>query len=123
MNMKKEPNKARANSDGWLAGGGALSALAAFIGASCCTLPLILVNLGLGSALFASNLAFFARARPWFLGAAAVLIAVAALAAFRRGRRPSPVVAALLVSATLFTIGAYWFPYIEPQVLRWMSLR
>lgn len=108
---------------GWLAGGGALSGLAAFVGASCCVLPIVLVNLGLGSALFASQLAFFARSRPWFLGAAALLIAAAIVAAFRAGRRPRPAVAALLAAATLLTIGAYWFPYIEPQVLRWMGFR
>lgn len=121
--QKTDSPKSPPRRGGWLASGGALSGLAAFVGASCCVLPIVLVNLGLGSALFASHLAFFARARPWFLGAAAALIAAAVIAAFRGGRRPRPAVAAMLVAATLFTVGAWWFPHIEPQVLRWLSLR
>jgi len=73
----KNPSK----SGGIFAGGGALSGLAALIGASCCVLPIVLVNLGLSSALV-SNLAFFARAKPFFLGAAVLLIAVSFAAAF-----------------------------------------
>jgi len=117
------PAKPKAKSGGWLAGGGALAGLAAFIGASCCVLPIVLVNLGLASALLAGHLAFFARARPWFLGAAALLIAGAALAAFWKGRRPNGRVLTILAAATLLTAGAYGFPYVEPDILRWMSLR
>ena len=38
----------RAN--GWLAGGGVLGGFFAFLGASCCVLPILLVNLGVSSA-------------------------------------------------------------------------
>lgn len=123
MMQKSQNQNPKPEAGGWLAGGGVLTGLAAFIGASCCALPLLLANLGLGSAVFASNLAFFARARPWFLGAAALLIVAAFIAAFRNGRRPNTRVLAVLIVATVFTAGAYWFPYIEPAVLRWMSLR
>lgn len=121
--MTKESKIGRQNRGNWLAGGGVLSGLAAFVGASCCVLPIILVNLGLGSALFASYLAFFARARLWLLGAAAIFILAAFIVAFRGGRRPSLAVISTLIIATLITISAYGFPYIEPDVLRWLSLR
>lgn len=121
--MNTEPQKLPAKSGAWLAGGGALSGLAAFIGASCCVLPIVLVNLGLGSALLAGHLAFFARARPWFLGAAVLLIAAGFVSAFWKGRRPNGRVLTILAAATLLTAGAYGFAYVEPDILRWMSLR
>lgn len=121
--MKRGSQKGPQNGGGWLAGGGALSGLAAFAGASCCVLPVVLVNLGLGSALFAGHLAFFARARLWFLGAAVILIAAGFVAAFWKGRRPNGRVLTVLTAATLLAAGAFWFPHVEPNILRWMNSR
>jgi len=115
MNSKPENNNP-SKSGGLLAGGGALSGLAALIGAPCCVLPIVLVNLGLSSA-FVGNLAFFARAKPYFLGAAVLFIAVSFAAAFWRGRRPAGRTLALLVA------GAYILAHYEPQILRWLNLR
>jgi len=59
---------------GIFAGVGILAALGGLLGASCCLLPLALVNLGVSSAVIA-NLGFFASAYQWFAGAAALLVA------------------------------------------------
>ena len=78
----EDPNKTKARrKGGWVAGGGALAGLGAFIGASCCVLPLILINLGVSAALV-GKLAFFARFQHYFLGGAVILLVVAIVAAF-----------------------------------------
>jgi len=68
-----------------LAGGGAVAGLAALIGASCCVLPILLVQLGVSTALVA-QLGFFADAKPYLLPAAAVLLVVGFVVAFWGGR-------------------------------------
>lgn len=116
--MTREEEKPKKG--GLIAGGSALSGLAALIGASCCVLPLILVNLGVSSALV-GNLAFFARGKQYFMGAAAVLLAAAIAAAFRKGRRPSRRVTITLVLAAVFVTAAYIMPAYEPQLVRWIT--
>ncbi len=103
-----------------IAGGGALSGLAALIGTSCCVLPLVLINLGASTAMV-SKLAFFARVQPYFLGASIILIAAAVIAAFWNGRRPSKRVATTIVLAAVLEVVAYIMPFYEPQLLRWMN--
>jgi len=110
----------RSKKGGVMAGGSVLSGVAAFVGATCCVLPLILVNLGVSTALV-GKLAFFARAQHYFMGAAVVLLGAAIIAAFWKGRRPSKRVAITLVLAALLTIVAYAMPFYEPQLLRWMN--
>ncbi|MBT8471770.1 MAG: hypothetical protein HKN14_09455 [Marinicaulis sp.] len=105
---------------GMLAGGSVFSGLAAFIGASCCVLPLILVNLGVSTALV-GKLAFFARAQQYFMGAAVVLIVTAIVASFWNGRRPSKNVAITLFFATGLVLAAYIMPSYEGQFLRWIN--
>lgn len=107
---------------GVIAAGGAASGLAALIGASCCVLPLILINLGVSAALV-GKLAFFARAQPYFMAATGLLIAAAIIAAFWNGRRPSRRVAAALILASFFVIGAYIMPFYEGALLRWINFR
>lgn len=68
----------------WLASGSLLGGISAFIGASCCVLPLILFNIGISSALIA-RLAFFARYKDQFLLGASALIGLGAFFAFRAG--------------------------------------
>lgn len=104
-----------------IAGGGALSALAAFIGASCCVLPLVLINLGL-SATLVSRLAFFAKAQPYFMAVSALLIVAAFVAAFWNGRRPSKKIMFWLALAVLFAASAYILPYYEGQLIRWVQV-
>ena len=57
----------------WLAGGSLIAGASALIGASCCVLPIVLLNLGIGGALV-SNLQHFARAKGWVLGVSVLLI-------------------------------------------------
>ena len=71
------------NKSGWFAKGGVLAGVFAFIGASCCILPIILINLGLSSAIV-SHLGFLARMRPWFLGLTIILIIAGFIYAFSR---------------------------------------
>lgn len=119
--MSGEDNKPdRTKRSGLIAGGSALSGFAAFIGASCCVLPLVLVNLGVSTALV-GKLAFFARAQQYFMGAAVVLLIGAITAAFWKRRRPSKRVAITLVLAVLFVFAAYIMPAYEPQLLRWVN--
>ncbi len=83
-------------------------------------LPLILVNLGVSSALV-GKLAFFARAQQYFMGAAAVLLFAAVVASFWNGRRPSSHVGIALILATIFILAAYIMPSYEGQLLHWIN--
>ena len=117
----EDQNKTKARrKSGWIAGGGALSGLGALIGASCCILPLILINLGVSAALV-GKLAFFARFQHYFMGAAIVLLAVAIAAAFWRGRRPDKRVVITLALAAALIVADYIMPFYEPQLLRWVN--
>ncbi len=119
--MSSEGKKSkRPKKGGVMAGGSVLSGFAAFVGASCCVLPLILVNLGVSTALV-GKLAFFARAQHYFMGAAVVLLGAAIIAAFWNGRRPGKRVAVTLVLAALLVVVAYVMPFYEPQLLRWVN--
>ncbi|MCA8897081.1 MAG: hypothetical protein KDA48_17610, partial [Amphiplicatus sp.] len=117
----EDPNKTKASRrGGWFAGGGAFSGLGALIGASCCVLPLILINLGVSAALV-GKLAFFARFQQYFMGGAVILLAVAIVAAFWKGRRPGKRVVITLALAAALIVAAYIMPFYEPQLLRWVN--
>ncbi len=105
---------------GLIAGGSVVSGLAAFIGASCCVLPLVLVNLGVSSALV-GKLAFFARAQQYFMGAAVILLVSAIVTSFWNGKRPSKRVGIAFFLATIFVMAGYIMPSYEGQLLRWIS--
>lgn len=117
---KKADKKSAAKTDGFIAGGSALSGLAAVIGASCCVLPILLVNLGASTA-FVSNLTFFARYKPQFAAVTIILIAIGFAAAFWRGRRPGLATMIMLSLASFFALGAYLLPQYEPYILRWLN--
>lgn len=85
-------------------------------------LPLILVNLGVSTAIV-SKLAFFARAQNYFTAIAVVLIISGFVAAFWKGRRPARLVLALLVVAAILTAASYVMPFYEGHILRWMTVR
>lgn len=103
-----------------LAGGGVISGLGAFIGASCCVLPLLLINLGLGGAWIA-NLAFFVNAKPYFLAASILFIAFAFISAFWGGRIPSRKTVVILGIATALTGVAYVMPLYEGRIIRFLT--
>lgn len=100
-----------------LASGGIVSGLAAFVGASCCVLPLILMNIGLGGAWIA-NLAFFAVYKTYFVAASAVLVALAFVAAFWGGRRPSRKTLTVLGVASVLTVAAFILPWYEGRIIQ-----
>ena len=102
------------------AGGGALAGLATFVGASCCVLPLLLAQVGLGTALVA-QLSFFARAQPYLLALTLALIVAALVASLWRGRRPRPVVLVFLLIAAALVIGSIILPQYEGQITRWIG--
>ena len=83
----------------WVAGIGAATGLGALIGASCCVLPLVLINLGFSAALM-SNLGFFVRAKPYFMVLTVALIVLGLVAAFWKGRRPGSRAIVLLSAAS-----------------------
>ena len=66
-----------------VSGGGAVSGFLAFIGASCCVVPILLVHLGGASGLVA-KLGFFASWQDWFAWGAISLLALSLTLALRR---------------------------------------
>ena len=112
----------RAKGRGWIAGGGDITGAFAFLGASCCVLPILLVNLGVSSALVA-NLAFFARARDWFIGLTFVFIAAGLFVALRGGRRPRPRFWIALGLALVLLAAAWVMPSYERELLQWIRPR
>jgi mercuric ion transport protein len=115
------PRKPRRWAD-YFAGGGLFAGFGAFLGASCCILPILLAQAGVSAALLA-NLAVLARARPFFLAAALLLVVAGIAASFWKGRRPRPRAAILLAAAALMTAGAYVMPHYEREILDWMGRR
>lgn len=106
---------------GWLASGGVLASVFAFIGASCCVLPVILVNLGVSTALIA-NLGFFARNQALFQWVTLALLTAAAFFAFRNGRPRTRVIILLVLGFSLAGV-AYVLPSYEREILEWLNLR
>jgi mercuric ion transport protein len=93
----------------------------AVIGASCCILPIILVNLGVSSALV-SHLGFFARYRPWFMALTICLVIGGFIYAYRGGRKPSRRVFVFLILAGILAVGSTILPYYEGDIQRWLNL-
>lgn len=110
------------NASGILAGGGILTGLSALIGASCCVLPILLVQIGVSTVMVA-HLAWFAQAKPYLLVLTALLVLAGFIAAFWGGRRPRPHVVALLVGAAVVTMGAIAMPHYERALLDWLGTR
>ena len=110
------------HTNSWLAGGGLLGGAFAFLGASCCVLPILLVNLGVSSALVA-NLGFFARYKNAFMLFAALLLASAIVFALRGDRRPKAGFWISITVAVLLLAGAWILPSYEGELLQWLNLR
>lgn len=107
---------------GILAGGGLIGGLGALVGASCCILPILLVQAGVSTALVA-HLGLFARAKPYLLIVTVLLILVGFLMAFWGGRRPRPTVFLLLVGASVAVVVAIGMPHYEGLLLDWVRGR
>lgn len=106
--------------DGWFASGGVLASVFAFIGASCCVLPIILVNLGVSSALVA-RLGFFARNQALFQWVTLALLGAAVFFAFRNGRPSLRVIVLIVIGFALVGV-AYVLPSYEREILEWLNL-
>lgn len=117
-------------STGWLAGFGATFGLGALISSSCCAVPLALAGLGAGGAVF-SGLEFLADWRPYFLGAAALVLLTSWVMFFRRRTvacsvdgscatsAPTKRTALLLSIGTAFVVlSLVWDSLIEPLVFK-----
>lgn len=103
-----------------LVGGGALAGLAALVSASCCILPLVLVNIGAGSAL-ASNLSVLTPFRPWLIVLTVVLVVAGFAVVTRRGQRPTRAMGALSGVAVTLALAALVVPVFEEGILAWLS--
>lgn len=102
--------------------GSLLGGLGAFIGASCCVLPLILFNLGVSSAVIA-QLGFFARHKDIFFSCALGLLAVGIIITFLNGQRPTRRVLVTFLGAVVFICAAYVLPLYEPELIRLFGFR
>lgn len=118
--MSKDTQPPRRGLGGLFAGGGALAGLATLLGASCCILPLLLAQIGLGTAMV-SQLSFLAGAKPYLLAVTVALIAAGLVASFWRGRRPRPLVLAMLMGAAVLIALSEILPHYEGQLMRWIG--
>jgi mercuric ion transport protein len=100
---------------GVLSGLGLVAALAAFVGASCCALPLVLASLGLAGAWIA-NLEVFVVYRSYLSAVAFLVIGVGWLVALRRRRSRRAFF--VLGCATLLVLAALAVAAYEPQITR-----
>jgi mercuric ion transport protein len=118
--MDEDSQPPRRGLGGLFAGTGALAGLASLIGASCCVLPLLLAQVGLGAALV-SQLSFLAKAKPYLLAVTLVLIVAGLIASFWNGRKPRPIVLVMLLGAGVLAVAAEVMPHYEGQIMRWIG--
>jgi len=118
--MSTEKEEKISGVSGLFASGGILASLGGFLGASCCVLPLALVNLGVSSAIVA-NLGFFVGAQPWFTGAAALLLAASFFSAFWGRRRPHRRLLVMLGVAAGLVAVTHLAPSYEKELLQWLN--
>jgi mercuric ion transport protein len=121
-NKDNNQNKKTVSKSTLFGSGSALSGLLAFIGASCCVLPLVLINLGISGALVA-QLAIFARYKNWLLGISLILVVLAFWFSYSNGKRPTKTVFVLLIFSSLLIVIAYTLPFYETSILQWIQQR
>jgi mercuric ion transport protein len=120
--IKTPPRETPNRPDAPLAGGGFLASLVAMLSASCCVLPVLLVQAGVSAALV-GQIGVLAPYRAPLLFAAGATIAIAAAAAFWGGRKPRPRVLAMLALSGGLVVGAYLLPLFETELLGWILRR
>ena len=101
-----------------LSSGGVLGGFAAFVGASCCVIPILLVHFGVATGLVA-KLGWFVRWQPYFFWTAAGLLAVAASYAIWRGQA-SRSFWIWWVIGTGFLVAAFILPQYEFRLQSWV---
>jgi mercuric ion transport protein len=100
---------------------GLAAAVAAFVGASCCVLPLVLAWVGLAGAWIA-NLEIFVVYRAYITVLALVVIAVGWWISLRRHSSRGTLI--VLGCATVLVLGAFLLTAYEGQITRYvLSLR
>ena len=102
----------------FLSGSGALGGFAAFIGASCCVIPILLVHFGVATSLVA-KLGWFARWQPYFFWSAGGILALAATLALWRGRS-SRAFWIWWGAGAVFLIAAVILPNYEFRLQSWL---
>lgn len=120
------PGRDATNSLGML---GAVAGLGGIVASSCCVLPLVLAGLGASSAIF-SGFETLVAYQAYILGAAAMLLAAAWIAFWRRARtadcasegacakpRTPRLTAVILALATLSVGAAAGWGIVEPVLL------
>ena len=117
--MKRQSEQHDGRGEASLTSLGIVSGFLALIGASCCVLPLVLINLGVSAALV-SHLGVLARWQPWLLGLTLVLLAAGIGMMIRRGHRPGPWQSAIVFLAVALVIAAGLMPFFETDLLRWV---
>tara|TARA_R110002072_G_scaffold89384_1_gene200420 strand:+ start:2251 stop:2616 length:366 start_codon:yes stop_codon:yes gene_type:complete len=101
-----------------LSGGGALGGFAAFLGASCCVIPILLVHFGVATSLVA-RLGWFAQWQPYFVWFTAGLLSLAATIAIWRGRS-SRAFWLWWGAGAAFLIAALVLPNYEFRLQNWL---
>jgi mercuric ion transport protein len=105
----------------WHSTVGLVAAIAAFVGASCCVLPLVLASVGLAGAWIASLEVFVIYRRP-VTAIALIVIAIGWGSAFRRRSSWSTVV--VLGCASVLVLGALVLMNYEGPITRYvLSIR
>lgn len=109
--------------------GGCLASLGAILASSCCVLPIILFNLGIGGA-WISNLAILQPYREYMIGGAIIFL-VSSIVFYMREKKCEDetctltkknkvsIFLFLLISLSLIAAALIW-PSIEPLILRWL---
>jgi len=100
---------------GLLPGAGLIVAVAAFAGASCCVLPLLLAAAGVGGAWIA-QLAVFVTYQWYILGIAVALIAISWAVALVRGSTNRAKI--ILAMSTALVVAAVTMPIYEDDITR-----
>ena len=100
---------------GLLPGAGLIVAVAAFAGASCCVLPLLLAAAGVGGAWIA-QLAIFVSYQWYILGFAVALIAISWVVALVRGSTNRAKI--ILAISTALVVAAVIVPIYEDDITR-----
>lgn len=118
MSTETKINVSNKRGEGALAKSGVFAGLLSFIGASCCVLPILLVNLGVSTSLVA-KLGFFAWYQAWFQWATIALLIGAAVLAFSHGRPRTRTLVWLGIGA-IFVFAAHIIPFYEGELLRWI---
>lgn len=102
----------------FVSGSGAVSGFLAFVGASCCVVPILLVQLGVASGLVA-KLGFFARWQDWFAWGATGMLAFSLTLALWRGS-PGRIFWIWWIVGAVFLAASLILPNYEMRLQSWL---